>query len=163
LVKAISAYLIQKIKAGANAVQIFDSWAGVLSTEEFNAYSIQPTAQIVKNVKAAYPEIPIIGFPRGVGLNYQAYINGTNIDCVSCDQSVPLAAMKEFQNKTCVQGNLDNVLLLKGGEDMTDQIKHICEGLRGRPFIFNLGHGVIKETNPDNVALLVDTVRNYNK
>ncbi len=161
LVEAISIYLIEKIKAGANALQIFDSWAGVLSVAEFQEYSITPTAKIIKNVKAKYPDIPIIGFPRGVGFNYQSYIEQTGIDCVSCDQGVPLDTMREFQNHLCVQGNLDNLLLLKGGQDMVLQAEKICEALADKPFIFNLGHGVIKDTNPDDVGLLVETVKNF--
>jgi len=163
LVEAISIYLIQKIKAGANALQIFDSWAGVLSCEEFQKYSIDPTAKIIAKVKAVYPDISMIGFPRGVGFNYQYYIDQTGIDAVSCDQGVPLAQMQEFQNHVCVQGNLDNLLLLKGGQEMTGQAEIICDALGDKPFIFNLGHGVIKETNPDDVALLVETVKKYHK
>jgi len=163
LVEAISCYLIQKITSGANAVQIFDSWAGVLSCEEFESYSIQPTAKIIANVKQAYPDIPIIGFPRGVGFNYPNYIKNTGIDAVSCDQGVPLAHMKHFQSDVCVQGNLDNLLLLKGGQEMVDQALTICQEVSDKPFIFNIGHGVIKETNPVDVALLVNTVKNFRK
>lgn len=161
LVESISIYLVQKIKAGANAIQIFDSWAGVLSCDEFQKYSINPTAKIIAKVKQVYPNVPIIGFPRGVGFNYQSYIEQTGIDAVSCDQAVPLDQMKKFQNHVCVQGNLDNLLLLKGGQEMVEQAQIICRKLSDKPFVFNLGHGVIKDTNPDDVALLVDTVRNF--
>ncbi len=163
LVETISLYLIQKVKSGANALQIFDSWAGVLSCEEFQNYSINPTAKIITKVKSVYPDIPTIGFPRGVGFNYHAYIDETGIDGVSCDQGVPLAMMRDFQTKICVQGNLDNLLLLKGGQEMVNQAEIICDALGDKPFIFNLGHGVIKETNPDDVALLVNTVKNFKK
>jgi len=163
LVEAISIYLIKKIEAGANAIQIFDSWAGVLSCEEFQDYSITPTAKIIAKVKQTYPNVPIIGFPRGVGFNYQSYIDQTGIDAVSCDQGVPLAQMKKFQNQVCVQGNLDNLLLLKGGQEMVSQAEIICAELSDKPFVFNLGHGVIKDTNPDDVALLVDTVKNFKR
>lgn len=159
LVHAISIYLIQKIKSGANAIQIFDSWSGVLSVEEFKTYSIDPTKKIIENVKAVYPDIPIIGFPRGAGLNYADYVKTTAIDAVSCDQSVPLSSMKEFQNDVCVQGNLDNILLLNGGADMTAQSQEICNSLANGPFIFNLGHGVIKDTNPDHVTQLIEAIR----
>jgi len=159
LVDAISIYLIQKVKSGANALQIFDSWSGVLSTEEFQAYSINPTQKIVENIRIACPDIPIIGFPRGAGLKYQAYIDQTGIDCVSCDQGVPLFAMRGMQDHVCVQGNLDNILLLQGGETMIDQAKKIIETLGDQPFIFNLGHGVIKETNPDHVQQLIEVIR----
>ena len=159
LVTAISIYLIQKIKSGANAIQIFDSWSGVLSVEEFRNYSITPTQKIIKNVKEIYPNIPIIGFPRGAGLNYRDYISGTGIDGVSCDQYVPLSSMVEFQEKVTVQGNLDNVLLLHGGDKMIEQANKICKTLANGPFIFNLGHGVIKETNPDTVTQLIEEIR----
>lgn len=159
LVDAISIYLVQKVKAGAQALQIFDSWAGVLSTEEFQNYSVNPTAKIVQNVKQVLPDIPVIGFPRGVGYNYQAYIDRTGIDAVSCDQSIPLPQMKAFQDQVVVQGNLDNLLLCEGGDRMIDQARLICETLKDKPFIFNLGHGVIKETDPDHVTQLIQSVK----
>ena len=163
LVMAISAYLIQKIKSGANTVQIFDSWADVLSTEEFQKYCIQPTQKIIQNIRNIYPHVPIIGFPRGVGFNYHDYIAQTDITAVSCDQSVPLNIMQQMQNKVVVQGNLDNLLLLQGGDTMIEQTLKICNALKDKPFIFNLGHGVIKETNPDNVMLLIQTIRDFQK
>ena len=159
LVQSISVYLIKKIESGADAIQIFDSWSGVLSAEEFYSYSIHPTQQIINNVKSVYPNIPIIGFPRGAGYNYQDYIDQTGVDCISYDQTVPLSVIKNLQNKVCVQGNLDNLLLLNGGDAMISQTRKICQNIKSRPFIFNLGHGVIKETDPDNVALLIDTIR----
>ena len=161
LVEAISIYLIEKIKAGANAIQIFDSWAGVLSCDEFDKYCVQPTTKIIEKIKTVYPDIPVIGFPRGVGFNYQTYIDKTGIDAVSCDQSVPLQEMQKMQNQVCVQGNLDNLMLLKGGAEMVEHANMICESLGDKPFVFNLGHGVIKETSPCNVSLLVDTVKKF--
>ena len=163
LVEAISIYLIQKIKSGVNAVQIFDSWAGVLSTEEFQKYCIQPTQKIIQKIKSVYPDIPVIGFPRGAGFNYDDYITQTDITAVSCDQSVPLQVMQQFQNKVVVQGNLDNLLLFQGGDQMVEQTLKICNALKDKPFIFNLGHGVIKETNPDSVTLLIQTIRDFQK
>lgn len=160
LIKSISLYLIKKIDSGVDAVQLFDSWAGVLSAEEFEAYCIQPTKKIIQNVKKHRPNTPIIGFPRGAGYNYNHYIEETGIDCVSCDQSVPLCMIRDFQNKLCVQGNLDNLLLLEGGQAMHDQTEKICQALQNKPFIFNLGHGVIKETNPETVSTLIRTIRN---
>lgn len=163
LVKAITVYLIQKIKNGANAIQIFDSWSGVLSSQEFDDYVIDPTMKIIQGVKLAYPDVPIIGFPRGAGYNYDRYIKQTGINCVSCDQGLPLLKMKEFQNTLCVQGNLDNILLLTGGNGMVEQTIKICEELKNKPFIFNLGHGVIKETEIKNVELLIETIRNFKR
>jgi uroporphyrinogen decarboxylase len=163
LVQAIILYLIKKIEAGANALQIFDSWAGVLSAAEFEAYCIHPTKDIVAGIKAIYPDIPIIGFPRGTGYNYQSYITQTGINCVSCDQSIPLSQIQDFQKQVTVQGNLDNILLCQGGEPMRAQALKICQALSNKPFIFNLGHGVIKETNPDHVTDLIQTIRNFQK
>ena len=159
LIDAISIYLIEKIKAGANAIQLFDSWSGVLDTDEFNQWCIDPTAEIIRRVRASYPQTPIIGFPRLAADNYKNYIERTGISAVGCDQTVSLDTMAEFQNDLCVQGNLDNQLLLQGGEAMVKQIHKICDALDGGPFVFNLGHGVIKETPPAHVELLVKTNR----
>lgn len=163
LVDAISIYLIEKIKNGANALQIFDSWCGVLGVEEFDRWSIKPTAEIVRRVKAVCPHIPIIGFPRMAGYGYEKYVSETGINAVSCDPSVPLEIMKKLQDTVCVQGNLDSLLLLKGGNEMVAQANKICEALAGKPFVFNLGHGVIKETPPEHVALLVQTIKGFQK
>lgn len=163
LVEAIVIYLSKKIEAGANAIQIFDSWAGVLSVEEFQSYAIEPVQKIVQKLKILHPDIPVIGFPRGAGFNYQSYIDQVDVDGVSCDQSLPLTEMKRLQNSVCVQGNLDNVLLLNGGEEMISQTYKILDNLGSGSFIFNLGHGVIKETNPDHVTQLIETIREWDK
>lgn len=165
LVEAISIYLIEKIKHGAGTIQIFDSWAGVLSANEFQKWVVDPTAKIVKRLKDSYPDTPVIGFPRLAGLNYQSYIEQTGIDCISLDPTVPLHKARQLQNENniIVQGNLDPLLLLKGGSDMVDQVHSICDELGTGGFIFNLGHGIIKETDPETVTLLVDTVKNYKR
>jgi uroporphyrinogen decarboxylase len=160
LIDAISMYLIEKIKAGANAIQIFDSWAGVLNADEFNQWCVGPTAEIIRRVHATYPQTPIIGFPRMIGVEgYKTYIENTGISAVSCDQSLSLDTMVKFQNNVCVQGNLDNQLLLEGGKKMVNHIHKICDALENGPFVFNLGHGVIKETPPSHVELLIKTIR----
>jgi uroporphyrinogen decarboxylase len=161
LIEAVSSYLIEKVKHGANALQIFDSWCGVLNVEEFNRWSIQPTKKIVARVKASYPDIPIIGFPRMAGYGYEKYVAETGINAVSCDPNMPLDTIKDLQQNICVQGNLDPLLLLQGGDAMVDQVNKICTALRGGPFVFNLGHGVIKDTPPDHVELLVKTVKDF--
>lgn len=166
LVEAISLYLITKVKNGADALQIFDSWAGVLSSAEFEKWVIEPTRKIVVAVKKSCPHTPIIGFPRLAGVNYQDYITKTGINGISLDQSISLSFAKSLQENNpdvTIQGNLDPLLLLKGGSDMTDQVKRICENLGQKRFIFNLGHGVIKETDPETVSLLVETVKNYRR
>jgi len=159
LVDAISIYLIEKIRAGANAIQIFDSWSGVLNADEFKQWCIEPTAEIIRRVRATYPQTPIIGFPRLAGDKYTDYINGTGISAVSCDQTLTLDDMAKLQNDVCVQGNLDNNLLLEGGDKMVKQVHAICDALENAPFVFNLGHGVIKETPPSHVELLIKTIR----
>ncbi|PCH99788.1 MAG: uroporphyrinogen decarboxylase [Alphaproteobacteria bacterium] len=163
LVDVISIYLIEKIKNGANALQIFDSWCGVLSVEEFDRWSVQPTAEIVRRVRKAYPDIPMIGFPRMAGYGYEDYVEKTGINAVSCDPTLPLSTLRAMQDHVCVQGNLDNLLLLKGGDAMVSQAKKICEALNDKPFIFNLGHGVIKETPPEHVELLIKTIKDFTR
>lgn len=157
---ATAAYLCRQVEEGAEVLQIFDSWAGVLSEGEFEKWSIKPTAKIVSAVKAKHPNVPIIGFPRGAGIRYERYVVETGVDGVSLDSTMPLDwAVKHLQNKVALQGNLDPLLLLGGGEPMEKEIRRILEGLGEGPFIFNLGHGIIKETPPENVARLVEIVR----
>lgn len=161
LVEAVSIYLIEKIRHGADALQIFDSHAGVLSENEFNQWVINPTMKIVKNIQSVYPHVPIIGFPRQAGYGFERYIDKTGVDCISLDSSVPLTKMKDFQKKIPVQGNLDPLLLLGNKSELVEQALEICDVMADRPFIFNLGHGMVKETDPGIVALLVETIKNY--
>ncbi|MDH5559086.1 MAG: uroporphyrinogen decarboxylase [Alphaproteobacteria bacterium] len=158
--EATAAYLCRQVEAGAEVLQIFDSWAGVLSENEFEKWAIEPTAKIVSTVKARYPDIPVIGFPRGAGILYKRYVAETGVDAVSLDSTMPLDwAAENLQDKVALQGNLDPLLLLGGGEPMDREIRRILDRLGKGPFIFNLGHGIIKETPPENVARLVDVVR----
>jgi uroporphyrinogen decarboxylase len=158
--QATIAYLCRQVEAGAEVLQIFDSWAGVLSEGEFVKWVIAPTAKIVSTVRARHPDIPIIGFPRGAGVLYERYVVETGVDAVSLDSTVPLDwAARHLQDKVALQGNLDPLLLLGGGDDMVREIRRILELLGSGPFLFNLGHGIIKETPPDNVARLVEVVR----
>jgi uroporphyrinogen decarboxylase len=158
--RATTAYLCRQVEEGAEVLQIFDSWAGVLSEGEFDDWVIGPTIRIVSAVKARHPGIPIIGFPRGAGVLYERYVTETGVDAVSLDSTVPLDwAARRLQDKVALQGNLDPLLLLGGGEVMEREIHRILESLGSGPFVFNLGHGIIKETSPDNVARLVEVVR----
>jgi len=158
--RATSAYLCRQVEEGAEVLQIFDSWAGVLSEGEFERWVIGPTAKIVSTIKARHPAIPIIGFPRGAGILYERYVTETGVDAVSLDSTVPVDwAARHLQDKVALQGNLDPLLLLGGGEAMVKETRRILEFLGSGPFIFNLGHGIIKETSPDNVAQLVEAVR----
>jgi uroporphyrinogen decarboxylase len=122
-----------------------------------------PTKAIVARVKERYPDVPIIGFPMGTGGNLGRYAAVTGVDGVSCDTATPLEFMaRELAGKVVVQGNLDPLLLASGGQEMRRQVKRILTALAGRPFIFNLGHGVLPHTPPENVARLVKLVRESN-
>jgi uroporphyrinogen decarboxylase len=111
-------------------------------------------------VKERFPEIPFIGFPRGAGVLYERYVAETGVDAVSLDSTIPLQwAADHLQGKVTVQGNLDPLLLLAGGDAMEVEVRRILDILGNGPFVFNLGHGIIKETPPENVARLVEIVR----
>jgi uroporphyrinogen decarboxylase len=164
LVEATSEYLIKQIEAGAEAVQIFDSWAGVLSEDQFDRWVIEPNKEITSRIKDAFPDIPVIGFPRGAGVLYKKFIIETGVDAVSLDQTVPLDwAVEELQPLCCLQGNLDNLAVVAGGETMENQVNTILEKMTNGPFIFNLGHGIIPQTPPEHVARLVEMVQNFDK
>ena len=160
LVETSIDYLSQQVAAGADVLQIFDSWAGSLADNEFRRWVIAPTKRIVAGVKAKHPGIPIIGFPRGaVGLS-GTFVAETGVDAISCDTAMPLAVMAELQKLgLAVQGNLDPLLLVAGGEALDRRLDETLQALAGKPFIFNLGHGIVPQTPPDHVARLVERVR----
>nr|WP_255448501.1 uroporphyrinogen decarboxylase [Telmatospirillum sp. J64-1] len=162
LVQNTGDYLISQIDAGAEAVQIFDSWAGILPEDQFARWCIKPAAQLTERIHRERPGIPVIGFPRGAGLLYERFVDETGVDGVSLDTTMPLAwAAKVLQPKCTVQGNLDPIMLITGGEAMDQAIDRILEILGNGPFIFNLGHGILPSTPPENVARLVERVRNF--
>jgi uroporphyrinogen decarboxylase len=163
LSRAVSALLIGEIDAGAQAVQLFDSWAGLLNGSAFDRWSIGPARQIVAEVHTARPGIPFIGFPRGAADRYASYREQTGIDVLQVDQSVPLSAVAGLQGGGPIQGNLDPELLLAGGEAMRAGARAILDAMGDGPHVFNLGHGVIKETPPEHVADLVATVRGHQR
>jgi uroporphyrinogen decarboxylase len=153
-------YLCGQVRAGAEVLQIFDSWAGSLPDTEFARWVLAPTKRLVTRLKERHPSIPIIGFPRGVGVKLASYVAATGIDGVSCDTSIPLALMRdELSARVTVQGNLDPLLLVVGGAALEARATEILAALSSRRFIFNLGHGILPETPPENVAALVDVVR----
>jgi len=154
----VAAHLIAQIDAGADAVQIFDSWASGLPADMFERWVIAPTKRIVKIVRAAKPDAKIIGFPRAATLQgYEFYADETGVDGISVDTSAPQDWMADLDMP--IQGNLDPLLLLTGGLVMEDAVDTLVDAMRGKPFIFNLGHGVLKETPPEHVAALVARVR----
>ncbi|MGE0650177.1 MAG: uroporphyrinogen decarboxylase [Alphaproteobacteria bacterium] len=160
LVDALTAHLIAQVKAGAEVLQIFDSWAGALPDAAFWEWSIKPIKTIVERVKAACPDVPIIGFPKSVGILYEPFARETGVDAVSIDASVPCDwAARALQTTVTVQGNLDPMMLVVGGKALEDAAISICARLHQGPFVFNLGHGVLPQTPPDNVQRLVDCVR----
>ena len=156
-------YLLGQINAGADVIQLFDSWSGVLSGAEYDDFVIKPTKKIVSSIKDKYPRLPIIGFPRGSGYLYQEYIDKTDIDAVGVDQFVPTNMMKKWQDKIIVQGNFDPVLLLGNKEIIEEKAYNILSELGKKNFIFNLGHGILPNTPVENVEFLVNYVRNYQK
>lgn len=160
LVEATAAYLIEQIRSGAEAVQIFDSWANALDSHQFKRWVIQPTREIVKLVKAEYPHVPIIGFPRCAGYNYIAYIQETGVDAVNLDHQVDTKwAARSLQVQVPVQGNLDPICLLAGGDALKLAAEKIIADLSGGPFVFNLGHGINKDTPVEHVEQLVKIIK----
>ena len=161
---AIAEHLIAQIKAGAEAVQIFDSWAGMLSDPMFNRWSLEPIARIAVRVKQAAPEVPIIAFPRLAGLRYRKFAAIDAIDALGLDQTVSLDwARDELQGRKTLQGNLDSAVLLVGGAAMEQEAHRILGELSAGRFVFNLGHGVLQPTPPEHVAALCDIVHGWNR
>ncbi len=160
LAKAVTGLLLAEIEAGAEAVQIFDSWAGLLEdSDSFARWCIAPIQTIVAGVTGVHPRIPVIGFPRGVGERYGEFARQTGVHALQVDQDVSLGVMRDLQSICPVQGNLDPGILLAGGDAMRRRARSIVTGLEGASHIFNLGHGIIKETPPSHVGDLVDAVR----
>jgi uroporphyrinogen decarboxylase len=161
LADCVTSHLVEQLNAGADAVQIFDSWASGLPEREFAAWVIAPTRRIVENVRAAKSGAKIIGFPRATTLaGYEAYARNTGVDAVSIDTAVPPSwAAKVLGTRVAVQGNLDPVALIAGGETLDAAVDRIVDAFKGTPFIFNLGHGVLPETPVDHVAQVVARVR----
>jgi uroporphyrinogen decarboxylase len=160
IVEATRLYLSDQIDAGAEVVQLFDSWAGVLPEAEFRRWVIEPTKRITAVLRAQHPAVPIIGFPRGAGALYAAYSAESGVDVVSLDSAVPLAwAREHLQTQLPVQGNLDPMALVVGGGAMTEAVGRIRAAFQAGPFVFNLGHGIVPETPPEHVSALVAAVR----
>jgi uroporphyrinogen decarboxylase len=153
-------YLRGQIEAGAEAVQLFDSWAGSLAPDQFERWVIAPNAAIVAAIKASHPSVPVIGFPKGAGAKLPAYARETGVDAVGLDETLdPAWAMRELPAGMPVQGNLDPLLLLAGGETMERRAQAIVNSFAGRPHVFNLGHGIDKETPIGHVERLLAVLR----
>lgn len=161
LTEAVSALLIAEIDAGAEAVQLFDSWSGLLDAAAFDRWSVAPAREIVAKIHEARPGVPVIGFPRGAGAGYAGFAQATGVDALQLDQETDVAVMAGLQASLPVQGNLDPEVLLEGGARLERETLALLEALKDGPHVFNLGHGVIKETPPDHVAHLVEIVRGW--
>ena len=155
LVESTTNYLAAQIEAGAEVVQLFDTWAGVLPEAAFERWVIEPTQRIVAGLKDRFPDCPVIGFPRAAGLLYERYVRETVVDGIGLDPAVPTGyAAEVLQRFATVQGNLDPVLLMVGGPALADAVVRLRREFGGRPYVFNLGHGVLPETPPENVGML---------
>ena len=160
LTEATTRHLLAQIAAGAEAVQVFDTWAGILPENEFHRFVVQPTKEVVNSVHRIYPDIPIIAFPRGAGVQYEAFVAETGVQAVSLDSSVPLPwAASRLQPHVTIQGNLDPLVLVAGGKPMLTRVQRIVDILSHGPFIFNLGHGIVPETPLEHVTELVEYIR----
>jgi uroporphyrinogen decarboxylase len=160
LVEASASYLIKQFTAGVDAVQIFDTWAGVLPAGEFRKWCIEPTARIVATVRRQVPGARIIGFPRGAGTELPRYLEAVSVDAIGLDWMTELGFAREhIQPRRTIQGNLDPLALLAGGAAQDRAIDAILEAFAGGPFIFNLGHGILPETPIAHVERLIARVR----
>jgi uroporphyrinogen decarboxylase len=158
--EATIAYLLRQIEAGAEVVKLFDSWAGALPGAQFEAYCVAPARRIVEAIRAAAPGVPIIGFPRGAGGGYASFAAATGVEAVALDTGVePAWAARELQPRVCVQGNLDPLLLVVGGEALVRETRACVEGFAGGPHVFNLGHGITPDADPANVDVMLKAIR----
>ena len=160
LVDASAAYLVRQLQAGVDAVQIFDTWAGVLPAEEFARWCIGPAQRIVANVRSQVPDAKVIGFPRGVGAGLLRYVEDVPVDAVGLDwMADPAFVRDQIQWRVPVQGNLDPLALLAGGSALDQGVDNILAAFSERPFIFNLGHGILPQTPIAHVEQMIARVR----
>ncbi|APX22174.1 MAG: uroporphyrinogen decarboxylase [Rhodobacteraceae bacterium] len=153
-------YLSKQVEAGAEVVKIFDSWAGSLSGEDFRRYALEPARIITQELKARHPGLPVIVFPRQAGEGYIGFHEATGADCVAVDDSVtPEWAAEHVQVSGCVQGNLASSHMVTGGQALIDETRRVVKAFSKGPHIFNLGHGITPDADPENVQLMIDTVR----
>jgi uroporphyrinogen decarboxylase len=153
-------YLSGQVEAGAEAVQLFDSWAGSLAPAQFEQWVIAPTARIVAALRERHPKVPVIGFPKGAGGKLAAYARETGVSALGLDETVdPQWAAKALPEDLPLQGNLDPLALLAGGGPMESAVARILDAFAGRPHIFNLGHGILQETPIANVEQLIALVK----
>ncbi len=160
LTEGTIAYLSAQVEAGAEVIKLFDSWAGSLKGQDFDDFALAPTKRIIAALKARHPGLPVIAFPREAGPRYEGFARATGADCVALDSSVSADwAAAHVQKDGCVQGNLDQRLLVTGGEDLVAETKRVVRAFSGGPHIFNLGHGITPDADPDNVQRMIDAIR----
>ena len=160
LTEATIDYLSKQIDAGAEVVKLFDSWAGSLKGRDFDRFALAPTRQIITALKARHPNTPVIAFPREAGEKYLGFAKATGADCLALDNSVdPHWAAAHLQPDGCVQGNLKSSHMVSGGPALVKDTKRIVAAFRNGPHIFNLGHGITPQADPDNVQRMIDAVR----
>ncbi|MDD8024631.1 MAG: uroporphyrinogen decarboxylase [Paracoccaceae bacterium] len=160
LTEATIEYLSKQVEAGAEVIKIFDSWAGSLKGADFDNFAVKPTARIISELKARHPGLPVIAFPREAGPGYVGFAKKTGADCVALDNSVSAQwAAANVQKDGCVQGNLDPRHMVTGGDALVEATREVVRAFRNGPHIFNLGHGITPDADPENVALMVETVR----
>lgn len=152
-------YLSAQIKAGAEVIKLFDSWAGALSGQDMIKYSFNPMVKIAKTLRAKFPSIPVIAFPRGVGGGYEIFSKVEEFSVLAIDSAVPVVWAKQLQNNVVLQGNLDPLLLVTGGDKLKREIDYLLDNLNEKPFVFNLGHGITPDAKPENVDFLVNYIR----
>jgi uroporphyrinogen decarboxylase len=153
-------YLSMQVQAGAEVVKLFDSWAGSLKGQDFTDFAVKPAARIIAALKARHPGLPIIAFPREAGAGYIGFAKATGADCVAIDNSVtPEWAAEHVQVDGCVQGNLAPGHMVTGGQALVDETRRVVRAFSKGPHIFNLGHGITPDASPDNVTLMIETVR----
>ena len=153
-------YLSAQVTAGAEVVKLFDSWAGSLKGADFTDFAVKPAARIIAELKARHPGLPIIAFPREAGSGYIGFAKATGADCVALDNSVsPEWGAENVQKDGCVQGNLAPEHMVTGGQALIDATRRVVDAFKGGPHIFNLGHGITPDASPDNVSLMIETVR----
>jgi uroporphyrinogen decarboxylase len=149
-----------QIEAGAECVKLFDSWAGSLQDDDFVEFSVKPMQRITAALKEKHPGVPIIAFPRGAGKRNIGMHAAIGADCIALDDGVDAVwAAENVQKDGCVQGNLKSSHMVTGGDMLVSETRRICDAFSKGPHIFNLGHGITPDANPDNVQLMIDTVR----
>jgi len=160
LTDATIEYLSKQIEAGAEVVKLFDSWAGSLKGDDFVKYALKPAAKITQALKQRHPGIPVIAFPREAGDGYIGFAKATGADCIAIDNSVSAEwVAQNVQPDSCVQGNLASSHMVTGGDELIQETKRIVNALKNGPHIFNLGHGITPDANPDNVQIMINTIR----